>query len=286
MCWNKGRLCWKIAKLFYFCHLIKLVRPETVGPYYVHVYTDLNSLPWSAVGNSFLNSVEEHPVYTVNVLCPNGIERPSDYFKQLYLLHVFCGGDLDVRIIINDESARTSHRSGRSLNWSNNSDDEMNKSTKIEINTSSTASSSHRTKIRRIQMSPYKKVNFNPEQGMKFGRGSRDIGPGHFTLWKRPRTHGTGSWVAPRAGLDSCGKSPMHRDSIPGPSSPQQVSVPPWTSHIPVTFYLQSKNIAKLTPLFWRQGHSDTCPHTCTQRVPGDTMRTGKDKHTAYPIPG
>ena len=35
MCWNKGRLCWKIAKLFYFCHLKKLVRPETFGPYYV-----------------------------------------------------------------------------------------------------------------------------------------------------------------------------------------------------------------------------------------------------------
>ena len=29
MCCNKGRLCWKIAKLFYFCHLKKLVRPET-----------------------------------------------------------------------------------------------------------------------------------------------------------------------------------------------------------------------------------------------------------------
>ena len=35
-CWNKGRLCWKIAKLFYFCHLKKLVRPETFGPYYVY----------------------------------------------------------------------------------------------------------------------------------------------------------------------------------------------------------------------------------------------------------
>ena len=35
MCWNKGRLCWKIAKLFYICHLKKLVRPETSGPYYV-----------------------------------------------------------------------------------------------------------------------------------------------------------------------------------------------------------------------------------------------------------
>ena len=36
MCWNKGRLCWKIAKLFYFCHLKKLVRPQNFGPYYVH----------------------------------------------------------------------------------------------------------------------------------------------------------------------------------------------------------------------------------------------------------
>ena len=35
VCWNKGRLCWKTAKLFYFCHLKKLVRPKTFGPYYV-----------------------------------------------------------------------------------------------------------------------------------------------------------------------------------------------------------------------------------------------------------
>ena len=36
---NKGRLCWKIAMLFYFCHLKKLVRPETFGPYYVlHIF--------------------------------------------------------------------------------------------------------------------------------------------------------------------------------------------------------------------------------------------------------
>jgi hypothetical protein len=30
----------------------------------------------------------------------------------------------------------------------------------------------------------------------------------------------TGGWVGPRAGLDRCGKSCPHRDSIPGPSSP------------------------------------------------------------------
>ena len=44
MCWNKGRLCWKIAKLFYFCRLKKLVRPETFGLYHVNF-----SVPQNAV---------------------------------------------------------------------------------------------------------------------------------------------------------------------------------------------------------------------------------------------
>jgi len=38
--------------------------------------------------------------------------------------------------------------------------------------------------------------------------------------WDRPGTHCIGGWVGPRAGLDGCGKSRPHRDSIPGPSSP------------------------------------------------------------------
>jgi hypothetical protein len=37
---------------------------------------------------------------------------------------------------------------------------------------------------------------------------------------ERPGTHCTGGWVGPSAGLDWCGKSRLHRDSIPGPSSP------------------------------------------------------------------
>jgi hypothetical protein len=32
--------------------------------------------------------------------------------------------------------------------------------------------------------------------------------------------------VGPRADLDRCGKSRPHRDSIPGPSSPQLVAIP------------------------------------------------------------
>jgi hypothetical protein len=29
---------WKIAKLFHFCHLETLVRPETFGPYFICLY--------------------------------------------------------------------------------------------------------------------------------------------------------------------------------------------------------------------------------------------------------
>ena len=43
---------------------------------------------------------------------------------------------------------------------------------------------------------------------------------------ERPDTHCAGGWVGPRAGLDRCGKSRPHRDSIPGPSSPWPVAVP------------------------------------------------------------
>ena len=53
MCWNKGRLCWKITNLFYFCHLKKLVRPETFGPYYVYPKTSeysYDTIWWSALG--------------------------------------------------------------------------------------------------------------------------------------------------------------------------------------------------------------------------------------------
>jgi len=37
---------------------------------------------------------------------------------------------------------------------------------------------------------------------------------------ERPDTHCTGGWMGPMSGLDRCGKSCPHRDSIPGPSSP------------------------------------------------------------------
>ena len=50
VCWSKGRLYWKIAKLFHFCHLSKLARPETYGPYHVSlciIYSDRCPIPHS-----------------------------------------------------------------------------------------------------------------------------------------------------------------------------------------------------------------------------------------------
>jgi hypothetical protein len=41
-----------------------------------------------------------------------------------------------------------------------------------------------------------------------------------------PGTQRTGGWVGPTAGLDRCGKTRLHRDSIPEPSSPWRVAIP------------------------------------------------------------
>ena len=43
---------------------------------------------------------------------------------------------------------------------------------------------------------------------------------------KRHGNHCIGGWVGPRAGLDGCGKSHHHRDSIPGPPIPYRVVIP------------------------------------------------------------
>jgi len=42
---------------------------------------------------------------------------------------------------------------------------------------------------------------------------------------ERPGTHCIGGWVGRRAGLDGCGKSCPHRDSIPRPSIPSRVAI-------------------------------------------------------------
>jgi len=43
---------------------------------------------------------------------------------------------------------------------------------------------------------------------------------------ERPGTHFTEGWVGPRAGLDRCGKSLPHRDSIPERPTRSSVAIP------------------------------------------------------------
>jgi hypothetical protein len=52
------------------------------------------------------------------------------------------------------------------------------------------------------------------------GVGGQGHAPAALPPRKRPGAHCIEGWVDPRAGLDGCGKSRPHRDSIPGPSSP------------------------------------------------------------------
>jgi len=80
---------------------------------------------------------------------------------------------------------------------------------------------------------------------------------------QRPDTYFTGGWVGPRAGLNGCRKSRSpspHRDSIPGPSSPQSVAIPntlsrPTLNHTTSEEYYFIKYLscasAAMTSLLW-----------------------------------
>jgi hypothetical protein len=52
------------------------------------------------------------------------------------------------------------------------------------------------------------------------GVGDQPHAPATLRPGKRHGTHCTGGWVGTRAGMDGCGKSRLHRDSIPGTSGP------------------------------------------------------------------
>ena len=89
------------------------------------------------------------------------------------------------------------------------------------------------------------KVKITPEQATKAQKGSTGTDLNFFfylgarwgwmintTPWpldtprRRAGTHCARDWVGPSAGLDTCGISRPHRDSIPGPSSPTALSRP------------------------------------------------------------
>ena len=55
--------------------------------------------------------------------------------------------------------------------------------------------------------------------------------PRPFYPRERPGTHFIGGWVGPWAGLDGCGNSRLHRDSISGPSVASRYTylLTPWS---------------------------------------------------------
>jgi hypothetical protein len=55
---------------------------------------------------------------------------------------------------------------------------------------------------------------------LEVGVGGQRHVPAALRPERRPGTHCTAGLVGPRTGLDGCGKSLPHRDSIPEPSSP------------------------------------------------------------------
>jgi len=65
----------------------------------------------------------------------------------------------------------------------------------------------------------------------------------------RPGTHCTWGWVGPRAGLDRCGKSRPHRDSIQDHPARSSVAIP---TELPGPQLLQFKGkpCAEYTPIF------------------------------------
>jgi len=85
---------------------------------------------------------------------------------------------------------------------------------------------------------------------------------------KRPGTHCRGDWVGPKAGLDGCGKSRLHRDLIPGPSN--------YTQHYgKETIISYAQNTTALT--------SDQCNFTWNTSFAGHMNggRGGSAFHTA-----
>ena len=77
--------------------------------------------------------------------------------------------------------------------------------------------------IRTGQIQPIVKVPpVQATKALRVGRGIDlpNLRPRPLYPRERPGTHCIGGWVGPRAGLNGCGKSRPHRDSIPGPYSP------------------------------------------------------------------
>ena len=89
--------------------------------------------------------------------------------------------------------------------------------------------------------------------------------PGRSLSRERPDTHCTGDWVGPRAGLDKCGKSRPHRDSIPDlPARSQslyRLSYPAYGLHLKYPLFLFNFNKTSNFSTVFRKQFSKTKFH-------------------------
>ena len=81
----KGRLCWITKKLFYFCHLKKLVRPETFGPYYVHIVGWCTVHTTSKCYVTFHKNEKKNPKYGIRFSLNARDLRVENYFHCIIL---------------------------------------------------------------------------------------------------------------------------------------------------------------------------------------------------------
>ena len=96
----KGGLCWKIAKLFYFCRLKKLVRPETYGPY--HVFKNVKNISDTEYGHfsdKFINSFKIYSKNTLRTFCTKNTTCQFVFWSRVFSSIIKMAGNMKERVI-------------------------------------------------------------------------------------------------------------------------------------------------------------------------------------------
>jgi len=72
---------------------------------------------------------------------------------------------------------------------------------------------------------------------------------------ERPGTHCIGGWVCPRAGLNRCGKSRPHWNSIPRPPKPLASRYTDWAipAHLNVSVWVKIRKLREILNVDWLQ---------------------------------
>ena len=93
MCWNKGRLCWKITKLFYFCPLKSWSGRKLFGPYHLTVrdFDSPSVNPIQLLNIIFYRHEFQLPINPHHASRPSQppLHRQPDYIVTGYMINAF-----------------------------------------------------------------------------------------------------------------------------------------------------------------------------------------------------